>query len=130
MYRYFEDESGKGIIGLGTTVEKAFEEAGKAMFNIVTDTKKIKPEIKIELECSAEDEESLLIKWLNELLREAVVNGVVFSKIKIESMKNLRIKGWAKGNKFDKDIDIEPTYESVEIGKKNKYFFAQCIVKV
>jgi SHS2 domain-containing protein len=129
-FKYFKDEDGAGIIGFGTTIEKAFEEAAKAMFSLVTDLKKTKPlPEKIELECSAESTEELLIEWLNEVLRESAVHGIIFSKIKIESMKNLRIKGWAKGMKYEKEIRLEPTYEKVLVGKKNRHFFAQCIIK-
>lgn len=129
-YRYFRDEDGTGIIGLGTTVKKAFEEAAKAMFNLVTNIKKIKPVSgKIELECSAEDEEELFMEWLEELLRESSVHGIIFSEIKIASMKNLRIKGWARGIKFNKEINFEPTHEKLVIGRKNKLFYAKCIIK-
>ena len=129
VFRYFKDEDGAGIIGLGTTQPKAFEETALAMFNLVTDIKKIKPKTRIELECSAEDDEELLYEWLTEILREAVVNEMIFSRVKITSMKNMRIKGWAKGDVYKKDIDVEPTYEKVEIGKKGQKFFAKCIIR-
>ncbi len=128
-FKYFKEEDGVGIIGSGKTLQKAFEEAGKAVFNLIKNINKIKPgKVKIQLECSAESEEELLIEWLNELLREASISGIIFSEIKIESMKSLRIKGWARGIKSKKEIEIEPTYEKLEIGKRNSNYFVQCVV--
>lgn len=129
MYKFFKDEDGAGVIGYGATLSKAFEEAALAMFNLTADTSKAKPSVKIELECSAEHETDLFIEWMNEILREAVLHNLLFSKIKITSMKNLRIKGWAKGSKTKKEFNVEPTYERLVIGKEGKKFFAKCVVR-
>ena len=101
MYKYFEHEADVGIIGIGTTLENAFEEAARAMFNTEVDIKTVEQKEKIYIECSAENEEELFIEWLNKLLTEADINEMVFSKFKIDSMKNLRIKGYAFGEKLN-----------------------------
>ena len=62
-YRYFEHEADVGIIGLGTTLEKAFEEAAKAVFNTEVEIKTVEPKQKIYIECSAENEEELFIEF-------------------------------------------------------------------
>lgn len=135
-YKYFEHEADVGIIGIGKTLAKAFEEAAKAMFNTEIDIKTVKPKQKVYIECSAENEEELFIEWLNKLLAEADINQMVFSEFKIESMKNLKIEGYAFGEKYDKKkhqpkVEVKgATYSMLEIGKKNKNYFAKCIIDV
>jgi SHS2 domain-containing protein len=135
-YKYFEHEADVGIIGLGSTLEKAFEEAAKAVFNTEVDIKAVKPAKKVYIECSAENEEELFVEWINKLLAEADINDMVFSKFKIQSMKNLRIKAYAFGEKLDQKkhkIKTEvkgATYSMLEIGKKNKNYIAKCIIDV
>jgi len=135
-FKYFEHEADIGIIGTGTTLEKAFEEAAKAMFNVEVEIKAVKPKEKIYIECSAENEEELFVEWLNKLIAEADINDMVFSKFKVEGIKNLRLKGYAFGEKLDQKrhkIKTEvkgATYSMLEIGKKNKHFIVKCILDV
>ena len=135
-YQYFEHEADVGIIGTGPTLEKAFEEAAKAVFNTEVDISAVEPKQKISIECSAENEDELFIEWLNKLLAEADINDMVFSEFKIKTMKNLKLKADAFGEKLDQkkhNIKTEvkgATYSMLRTGKKDNNFFAQCIIDV
>src|SRR3989344_520321 len=97
MYKYFKSPGGMGIIGIGKTKEKSYEEAAKATFNLIVDVKKVEPKIKICVECTAEDDDDLLVEWVNRLLKEYNMGKIVFSKFKVERIKGLRLFGCAEG---------------------------------
>ena len=45
-FEHFEHRADIGVKGIGKTLVQAFEEAGRAMFEVMTDIKKIKPKTK------------------------------------------------------------------------------------
>jgi len=57
-----------GIKAYGETLEKLFGNAASGMFSIITDLDKVKSSRNFYIQVKGEDEENLLIKWLNELL--------------------------------------------------------------
>ena len=97
-----------------TTADTAFEAYGKdlnelfanaalAMFEVMINTKQIKPKIKKELKVKGEDLESLMFNWLNALLVYVDGENLAFSKfdIKINEKKN-SLKAICKGEKIDR----------------------------
>ena len=42
MHKFFEHKADIGIIGYGTSLEEAFAEGAKAMFEVMVDIKKVK----------------------------------------------------------------------------------------
>lgn len=135
-YKYFEHEADIGIIGLGKTIEESFEEGAKAMFNVMVDISKVEPKEKVDIRCSAENDEELFVEWLNAALAEADMKEMVFSEFKIEHMKGGIIKGWAKGEKLDHkkhNVKVEvkaATYSMLEVGKTDGQFISKCVVDV
>ena len=138
MYEHFEHEADIGIRGIGASMEKAFEEAAKALFDVEVDVKKVKAVKKIRVACQAENIEELFVEWLNALLSQASLHGMVFSQFKVNIINNVRINGYAKGEKFDakrhniKDEVKGATYSQLKVyqDKKTKKYIAQCIVDV
>ena len=68
----------------GKTLEELFENAALAMFEVMVNTKKVKPKEKREIIVQGEDLKALLFEWLNELLFYYGAEGLVFSKFKVE----------------------------------------------
>ncbi|MCX8194140.1 MAG: archease [Candidatus Pacearchaeota archaeon] len=142
-YEHFEHEADVGIRGKGKTIEKAFEEAAKAMFDVEVDVDKVKALKKINIECQASNIEELFVEWLNALLSQASIHGMVFSKFKAKIIKDrknkiLKVEGQAIGEKFDakkhnaKDEVKGATYSQLKVyqDKKTKKWMAQCVVDV
>lgn len=140
-YETFEHEADIGIRGKGSSMEKAFEEAAKALFDVEVDVKKIKAVKKIRVACQAENIEELFVEWLNALLSQASLHRMVFSQFKVKIVKNetkiWRIEGYAQGEKFDakrhniKDEVKGATYSQLKVYQdKSKKWIAQCIVDV
>lgn len=67
-YEYFDVTADIGFYAYGKSLEEAYENAGLAMFNVITDVKKVKKVESREFEIVSEDLVSLLYDYLEELL--------------------------------------------------------------
>ena len=67
-YDYFDVTADIGFYAYGNSLEEAYENAGLAMFNVITDISKVKKEESREFEIVSEDLVSLLYDYLEELL--------------------------------------------------------------
>ena len=106
-FEFFEVTADVGYKAYGKTLEEAFENAALAMFEVITDTSKIEPEIERKIEVESEDECALLYDWLSEFLVLLDVDYLVFSKfeVKIEKKEDgFSLKGTAWGEEFDPEI--------------------------
>ncbi len=142
-YEHFEHEADVGIRGKGSSVEKAFEEAAKALFDVEVDVKNVKALKKVRVVATANNIEELFIEWLNALLSQASLREMVFSQFKVKIVKDIknkgfRLEGYALGEKFNakkhkaKDEVKGATYSQLKVyqDKKSKKWIAQCIVDV
>ena len=106
-FEFFEVTADVGYKAYGKTLEEAFENAALAMFEVITDTSKIEPEIERKIEVESEDECALLYDWLSEFLVLLDVDYLVFSKfeVKIEKKKEgFSLKGTAWGEEFNPEV--------------------------
>lgn len=106
-FEFFEVTADVGYKAYGKTLEEAFENAALAMFEVITDTSKIEPEIERKIEVESEDECALLYDWLSEFLVLLDVDYLVFSKfeVKIEKKEEgFSLKGTAWGEEFNPEI--------------------------
>lgn len=143
-YEHFPHEADIGIRGKGSSIEEAFQEAAKALFDVEVDVEKVRAVKTIRVKCSAENIEELFVEWLNALLAQSSLHEMVFSefKVKIENKiknkgKGFKLKGIAKGEKFNptkhnpKDEVKGATYSQLKIYQdKSRRWIAQCIVDV
>lgn len=138
-FEYFDHEADAGIRGFGKTVEKAFENGAKAMFNLMVDVEKVERKRKIDIRCEADDIEGLFVEWLNELLAQKDIEGMAFSSFKVEKIKrgeNYKLNGWCEGEVLDPEkheVKTEvkaATYSVLKVGKEGDVFVAQCVVDV
>ena len=90
-----------GIIAYGKSISELFENAAFGMFSLMTDPKKVAGKTEFEVEAAADDIESLLVNWLNELLFLEDTKHVLFGSFKIKGISDKEIKGEALGEKID-----------------------------
>ena len=100
-YEYFEATADIGLKAYGENLNEAFENAGMAIFNIISDTSDISPIREIEFEIVSEDEVSLLYDYLEELLFYHEVEFMLFSEFHVEIDENLHLKAIIKGEEID-----------------------------
>ena len=82
-FEFFDVTADAGFWAYGSTLEESFENAGLAMFEIMTDTDCVSPLIKKEFTIESEDKVSLLYDWLEELLFLHDVEFLLFSRFKV-----------------------------------------------
>jgi len=135
-YDYFEHKADVGIIGIGTTLPEAFEEAAKAMFNLMYDVEKVEPLKEIQIKCEANNSEELFVEWLNALLAQANIHELALGEFQVTEIKGSQLKGCAKGEpldaqRHDPKTEVKAaTYAMLNVGKKGKEYVAECVVDV
>jgi len=134
-YETFEHEADIGIKGFGRTIEEAFENGAMAMFSIMMELARVEAKDEVKIHCSAPDEETLFVEWLNELLAQSSLKEMAFSDFKVETLDEGELHGYALGEKLDQEkhrVKVEvkaATYSMLKV-YKNKIYTAQCIVDV
>ncbi len=135
-YDYFDHKADVGIIGIGTTLPEAFEQAAKAMFNLMYDAEKVKPLEEIQIECEADSSEELFVEWLNALLAQANIHELALGKFQVKQIEGFQLIGCAKGEALDPqrhNVKTEvkaATYSMLKVEKKGEKYIAQCVVDV
>ena len=89
MYEYFEHQADVGIIGYGKTLEEAFVEGAKAMFQVMCEIKNVKAVKKIKIEVEGNDKETMFIEWLNDLLAKKDIEDMFFSEFEVRCKRYL-----------------------------------------
>ncbi|HLD49089.1 MAG TPA: archease [archaeon] len=135
MHKFFEHKADIGIIGYGTSLEEAFAEGAKAMFEVMVDIKKVKKTKAVKIKCEASNNEELFVEFLNKLLYEKDVKQMAFCDFHVK-IKGNKLTATAYGEKFDaikhkvKTEVKAATYSQLKIEKKGNKYYAQCVVDV
>lgn len=137
-FEFFDVTADAGYKAYGNTLEEAFENAALAMFEVMTDTDSIKPEIERKIYVESEDEYALLYDWLSEFLVILDSEFLVFSKFKVNIEKNGEeyiLNGTAWGEEFnpkkhESRAEVKAvTYHLMDI-KKNEDYMVQVILDI
>lgn len=105
-FDYFDVTADIGFTSYGNTLNEAFENAGLAIFNIISDTSSIDSEIEKSFEITSEDEVSLLYDYLEELLFYHEIDFMLFSDFSVNISKSdegYNLKATIKGETIDWD---------------------------
>lgn len=138
-FEFLDHEADIGIRGWGKTVNEAFENGAKAMFSVMVNLEKVNPDREILLEAKAENLDSLFIEWLNTLLAQRDISGMVFSEFKVgiaDVNEEVMLSGKAKGEPLDvekHEIKTEvkaATYFGLKSGEENGLKFFQCVLDI
>ena len=124
-FEYFEVTADIGFKAYGEDLNEAFENAGLAIFNIISNTDYITPSREISFDVTSEDEVSLLYDYLEELLFYHEVEFMLFSEFHVEIDENLNLKATIKGEDIDWDkherkTEIKAiTFHKMDVKKAN-----------
>jgi SHS2 domain-containing protein len=126
-FEFLEHTADVYIAAHGQTLAEAFENAALAMFEVMTDTEKVRPDVEDSVEVEAEDEYALLYSWLEALLVKFETKNTLYSKFEISSIdetaEGFRIKAKVWGEKFNAEKHTQKvgvkavTYHRMEIIK-------------
>ena len=116
-------------------MESAFEQAALALTHIVT-TATVEPKTKVEVTCSASDNELLFVDWLNAIIFEMSVRRMLFGRYAVKISKGT-LTGMLWGEVIDQkrhEPACEPkgaTYTALHVGQNESgRWSARCIVDV
>ena len=125
-----------GVRGHGATIEEAFEQAALALTAIVTDPEAVQTFNEIRVECEAPDRELLLAEWLNAVIYEMAVGGMLFRRFEV-SIDDNHLSGAAWGEPVDVGRHqpvVEPkgaTYTGLRVAREvGGGWSAECVVDV
>ena len=102
-FEYFEATADIGLRAYGRNLNEAFENAGLAIFNIISDTSDINASDEIEFQVSSEDEVSLLYDYLEELLFYHEVEFMLFSEFDVKIDDGFHLTATIKGEAINWD---------------------------
>jgi SHS2 domain-containing protein len=89
-----------GVRGIGPTREAAFEAAALAVCATITDPTLVRPNVLVEVDCHSQDDELLLVDWLNALIGEMSARRMIFSKFEVH-IEDGHLHGRAWGEQAD-----------------------------
>lgn len=131
-----EHPSDTGITAFGKSMKEAYENAALGMMDIMFDISKAKPLDKIKLEIKGDDEGSLLVNWLNEILYFCDARKMLFSEFKISEFSDKMLRAVVSGERFDparhkgKLYIKAATYNQLEISKDKDGYRVKVIFDV
>jgi SHS2 domain-containing protein len=138
-FEWIEHPSDIGFRAYGRTLAEAFQNAGAALFEIMTDLSKISAREQFSITLEAEDKHALLYDWIDRLLYLHDSLGVVLSKFEVQIKEEggkFRLEAKAWGEKFDPSRHPSRTsvkamtYHMMEIKEEGGRAWVQAVVDI
>ncbi len=114
-----------GIVAYGADMKEAFANAAKALFSLITELDDVEEGLYRDIALIAPDEESLLVRWLNELIYLFDAENIIFKRFDITQLSQTHLKARSYGHKVDsskhklKTGVKAATYHMLKIDKGN-----------
>lgn len=135
-FEFFDHTSDVGVKAFGDTLDQAFENSALAVFELMTDTSRVKGERKFEVDIEGLDMENLLYRWIESLLAEYDYSLTLFSKFQVKIYPDdFKLHGIAYGERFDPKVHERRTvvkamtYHELEI-KRNEHWTITFVVDI
>ena len=90
-----------GIAAYGADIKELFINAATGLFSLMVDLNTVKEDTEREVKLTAEDEETLLVEWLNELIYIFEVEHLLFNRFQIDELNGNHVKARCFGEKVD-----------------------------
>jgi tRNA nucleotidyltransferase (CCA-adding enzyme) len=109
-WEHFPHGADIGVRGFGRSKAEAFARAATALTAVIAEPVSVADRQSIQMECTAPDDELLLVEWLNALVYEIATRRMLFSRfrVRIDDGK-LNATAWGE------PIDIEKHQPAVEV---------------
>ncbi len=116
---YFEHDADMGIVGRGTLIEEAFENAAAAVFAMMTDLGQVDLREHVVIEFEEADAEFALVTWLNLLLGQARSRALILGRFHLRR-DGASPKGTSCGARWSGSAEGEPWRAGLERGVEVK----------
>lgn len=135
-WEHFAHEADMGVRGIAATKAEAFAQAALALANVITDTGRIRGTEAVEIACEADNDDFLLVEWLNALVYEMAVRRMLFARFEVR-IDGHRLQAKAFGERIDvarhrPAVEVKgATLTALEVTQTpDGMWRAQCIVDV
>jgi SHS2 domain-containing protein len=135
-WEHFPHVADIGVRGYGRSKAAAFEQAALALTAVMVDPATVQPRLEVTVECTAPDDELLLVDWLNALLYEMATRRLLFSAFQVRLAAG-RLQGCARGEPLDPaqhalGVEVKgATYTALQVQPQpDGGWLAQCVVDV
>lgn len=135
-YEFINHTADIGIKVRGKTLRELFANAGYAMFDILTEIKKVSPRENINIKVPGGQIEDILADWLRELLLKFNIDGWVLAGFDVSKVDKSGLEAIVSGEKMDPlkhklKTEIKAvTYHNLKIQKEGNLWEAQIIFDV
>ena len=139
-FEYLDHEADVGIVGIGHTVEEAFEQGALAVFNLMTDVRDVRAMTERNIECQAEECSTLFVELINELLAERDISDLLFTRTTVtrieQTDRGYRLSARVYGEPLDPDrhdlrTEVKAaTYSGLKFEQSEGVYRIQCVVDV
>ena len=99
-WEHYEHGADIGVRGRGGAEAAAFEQAALALTALIADPEAVAGRECVALACEAPDDELLFVDWLNALIYEMAVRGMLFGRFRV-SIDGHRLTAQAWGEPVD-----------------------------
>jgi len=100
-FKLIEHTADTGLVAYGNSLAEAFSNAGYGLFSIITNINRVRQVESQLIEVSAEDAESLLFEWLNNLIYLFDVEYFLCKRFEITEFTEYNLKATCWGEKYD-----------------------------
>ncbi len=135
-YEVIDHTADLGIRVTGESLERVFESAGLAVFDLLADFKSIRPDTRMSFSLTAENTEGLFVQWLRELLYLFFGRKRLFCAFEITRLSQTDMTVTAWGERFDPKrhtmlTEIKAvTYHELSVSRTESGWAAQVIFDV
>ena len=116
-----------GLVAYGKSLAEAFANAAYGLFSLIVEPNKVKEKESRKVTVQAQDAESLLFNWINELIYIFEVERLLFKSFDITEFTGKRLEATCWGEKYDpsrhqlKTGVKSATYHMLKVdGEKNR----------
>ena len=124
-----------GVRGFGHTKAEAFAQTALALTAVITDPANVRAVEPVDIQCSAPDDELLLVDWLNALIFEMATRKLLFARFDVDiADHSLAARAWGEPvtkQQHQPAVEVKgATYTSLRVAQQEGAWLAQCVVDV
>jgi SHS2 domain-containing protein len=135
-YTTFDHTADLGIEVYGKDHRELFVNAGRALFDLITDLNKIEAHTSLSLNLKAIDREDLLVSWLRELLYFHQSEGYLLNDFVLHDLEEQSLRATVKGeiyetNRHELIREIKAvTYHHLKVTQEKERWVARIVFDI
>jgi SHS2 domain-containing protein len=135
-YELIDHTADIGLRIFGQDLSDLFQNAGYALFDVITDISKVSPRQKRRFNLQRDCMEELLVEWLSSLLYVFDTEQLLFSSFQVFEISDTRLEAEAAGELYNKDFhpvktEVKAvTYHNLNITEVNGVWQATTVLDI